>query len=153
MLVIVESLAWLLYTVVMHARHGQTVGKMVTKVRVVDFITESKISYRQAWLREGIPVILSLGILGYEIYLILTGALNPQNIANGQMFLNNHVLWLLTALPGLWFMAEILTMFTNTKRRALHDLIAGTVVIRTHLQEKAAPANAVSAAEPPLIMT
>jgi len=39
-LVVVESLTWLLYTVVMHARYGQTVGKMVTKVRVVDFRTE-----------------------------------------------------------------------------------------------------------------
>jgi hypothetical protein len=37
LLVIVESLAWLVYTVVMHARYGQTAGKMVTKVRVVDF--------------------------------------------------------------------------------------------------------------------
>src|ERR1019366_3529251 len=29
LLVVVESLAWLVYTVVMHARYGQTVGKMV----------------------------------------------------------------------------------------------------------------------------
>src|SRR3954452_12015903 len=35
LLMMVESLAWLVYTVVMHARYGQTVGKMVTKVQVV----------------------------------------------------------------------------------------------------------------------
>ena len=62
LLIIVESLAWLVYTVVMHARFGQTVGKMVTKVQVVDFRTEGRISWRQAWLREGIPMLLSLGL-------------------------------------------------------------------------------------------
>ena len=56
-LVIVGNLAWLFYTVLLHARYGQTVGKMVTKVRVVDFRTEGKISIRQAWLREGIPLL------------------------------------------------------------------------------------------------
>ena len=45
-LICIQSVAWLLYTVVLHARYGQTVGKMVTKVRVVDFRTEAKISWR-----------------------------------------------------------------------------------------------------------
>ena len=46
LLVTGENLAWLFYTVVMHARYGQTVGKMATKVRVVDFRTEGPISFR-----------------------------------------------------------------------------------------------------------
>jgi uncharacterized RDD family membrane protein YckC len=29
-----------------------------------------------------------------------------------------------------WFVAEILTMLSNEKRRAIHDFIAGTVVVR-----------------------
>jgi uncharacterized RDD family membrane protein YckC len=55
MVVTVESFAWLFYTVILHARYGQTIGKMVTHVRVVDFRTEGQISWKQAWLREGIP--------------------------------------------------------------------------------------------------
>jgi uncharacterized RDD family membrane protein YckC len=31
---------------------------------------------------------------------------------------------------GLWFLAEVVTMLTNEKRRALHDWIAGSVVVR-----------------------
>lgn len=42
----------------------------------------------------------------------------------------NKAFWILTALPSLWFVAEVLTMLTNEKRRALHDFIAGTVVIK-----------------------
>lgn len=142
LLVIVESLAWLLYTVTMHARYGQTVGKMVTKVRVVDFRTEGSISWRQAWLREGIPMVLSLGFLGWEVSLILTGSLSPSALASGEALAASRGFWLLTALPGLWFVAEILTMLTNKKRRALHDFLAGTVVVRTNTEDRIAEPSA-----------
>src|SRR5262249_46297132 len=122
-LVVVESLAWLGYTVVMHARYGQTVGKMVTKVRVVDFRTEGSISWLQAWLREGIPLVLSFGFVGWQVFLILSGNLSPGSVASGEALANSKGFWILTALPGLWFVAEVLTMLTNDKRRALHDFI------------------------------
>lgn len=138
MLVIVENLAWLIYTVVMHGRYGQTIGKIVTKVRVVDFRTEGKISFRQAWLREGIPVILSLGMVGYEVYAILTWSASPVAIDNDDGLAAGKSFWLLSSIPGLWFLAEVLTMLTNDKRRALHDFIAGTVVIRTNAAEETA---------------
>jgi uncharacterized RDD family membrane protein YckC len=35
--------------------------------------------------------------------------------------------WIFT----FWNVAEIVTMLTTAKRRALHDLIAGSVVVRT----------------------
>ena len=144
MLVIVESLAWLLYTVVMHGRYGQTIGKMVTKVRVVDFRTEGKISFRQAWLREGIPMILSLGLLGYEVFAILTWSASPRAIDNDEGLMTGKSFWLLSSIPGLWFLAEVLTMLTNDKRRALHDFIAGTVVIRTNTEEGTVQLDAAS---------
>jgi len=133
LLVIVPSLAWIPYTVLMHARYGQTVGKMVTKVRVVDFRTEGKISFRQAWLREGLPLLLSLVLLGYEVAAILSGRLTFGDTASVQALVTSRPFWLLSALPALWFVAEVLTMLTNAKRRALHDFIAGTVVVRTNI--------------------
>ncbi len=134
LLITVQSLVWLLYTVVMHGRYGQTVGKMVTKVRVVDFGTEGRISWRQAWLREGIPMLLSLGLVGWEVFLILTKGLNVSAFGNRGTLAATKGFWLLMALPSLWFLAEVLTMLTNRKRRALHDLIAGTVVVRTNIE-------------------
>jgi uncharacterized RDD family membrane protein YckC len=38
----------------------------------------------------------------------------------------NYLSWLSIA----WFLLEIVTMLTNEKRRALHDMIAGSVVIK-----------------------
>jgi uncharacterized RDD family membrane protein YckC len=148
LLVVVESLAWLVYTVVMHARYGQTVGKMVTKVRVVDFQTERSISWHQAWLREGIPMVLSFGFVGWQVFLILTGSLSPGAVASGEALTNSKGFWLLTALPGLWFVAEVLTMLTNDKRRALHDFIAGTLVVRTNTEDSIAQPDAAPNAGP-----
>ena len=78
-------------------------------------------------------MVLSLGVLGYEVFGVLTGRLAPAAIANGEALAANKALWLSTAIPGLWFLAEVLTMLTNEKRRALHDFIAGTVVVRTNI--------------------
>jgi uncharacterized RDD family membrane protein YckC len=143
MLVVIQNLAWLVYTVTMHARYGQTIGKMVTKVRVVNFRTEGKISWGQAWLRDGIPVLLSLGLVGYQVYELLSGRITPSALDNGETFNGNGPYWLLTGIPGLWFIAEVLTMLTNRKRRALHDFIAGTVVVRTNIDyESATPEKA-----------
>jgi uncharacterized RDD family membrane protein YckC len=119
--------------VALHARYGQTIGKMATKVRVVNFRTEGKISWARAWLREGIPLLLSLGFVGYEVYAILTGRITPSALENGQAYNENGSLWWLSVIPSLWFLAEVLTMLTNRKRRALHDFIAGTVVVRTNI--------------------
>ncbi len=134
--VIADSIVWLIYTAQMHAYYGQTVGKMATKVRVVDFRTEGNISLRQAWLRESIPVVVSLGLLGYQIAAIMTGEIEPRAIVSGKAYENNNTFLLLMALPGLWFLAEVLTMLTNDKRRAIHDFIAGTVVVRTNIEIK-----------------
>jgi uncharacterized RDD family membrane protein YckC len=133
LLLIVQNVAWLFYTVYMHARYGQTYGKMVCKVRVVDFPSEEAISFWQACLREGIPLAVSFGIVAYEVFAIASGALTSDAIAKGEIFRSKAFL-LLAALPVLWFLAEAITMLTNERRRALHDFIAGTVVVRTNLQ-------------------
>lgn len=133
LLLTVQNGAWLFYTVFMHARYGQTYGKMVCKVRVVDFPSEEAISFWQAFLREGIPLAVTFGIVAYEINAVSSGALTSDQIAKGVIFKSKAFL-LLAALPVLWFLAEAITMLTNEKRRALHDFIAGTVVVRTNVQ-------------------
>jgi uncharacterized RDD family membrane protein YckC len=138
-LMVIQQSAWLFYTIGMHAKYGQTVGKMVCKVKVVDFATEGPISLRQAVLREGIPAVASLALLGYEIYLVaVSGRSLP--IKDGNIVANGPF-WGAAMIPLAWFLAEVLTMLSNEKRRALHDMIAGTVVIRTNV----APRTAVSA--------
>ncbi len=128
-----RDLLWLAYTVLLHAKYGQTVGKRVCQVKVVDSRTEGPLTFRQALLRESIPLALGLGFAVYQIYALSRGTLSAVEIATGKMAdtLGSR---LLLALPLLWFVAEVITMLTNEKRRALHDYLAGTVVVRTNLQ-------------------
>lgn len=65
-----------------------------------------------------VPMILSLGLLGYEVFAVLTRRLAPGDLVNGQALMASKAFWLLMALPALWFVAEVLTMLTNDKRRA-----------------------------------
>lgn len=121
--IISYSIYWL-YSVLLHARYGQTLGKMVAKVSVLDVSEKYTPSFRQAMLRDsGYIAINSLALI-YAIYLILNG-LYVQGAEH-------------STLPGQilawcslgWFFLEIVTMLTNKKRRAFHDVIAGTVVVR-----------------------
>ncbi len=129
--VAVQAIAWIVYTVVMHRRFGQTVGKMATKVRVVDVRTGEGLSWRQALLREGIPMAFSLALLGHQVYLLATEQVAVRDIASGE-HLRSGSGSALVFIPMAWLAVEVLTALTNSRRRALHDLIAGTVVVRTN---------------------
>lgn len=126
-LFVTEEVALITYTVLMHAKYGQTVGKMGCKVRVVDFKKERAITPRQALLREGVPIAVVVPLFIYGLYMMHAGT--EQRVG----LVKNGAFWLISLVPLVWFVAEVVTMLTNEKRRALHDLIAGTVVIRTNL--------------------
>ena len=79
-------------------------------------------------------MVISIGIVGYEVIGVLTGRFEPSALATGEGLQASGIFWLVISLPMLWFFAEVITMLTNQKRRALHDFIAGTVVIRTNAQ-------------------
>jgi len=112
-----------LYTMYFHGVYGATIGKMATKIRVVDVITEQSITIRQAVIRDSIPFLITIIIIIYE-------PLSGDSMLNG----GSNKLTVLHTIYGLWFLAEIVTMLTNTKRRALHDFLAGTVVIRSTIR-------------------
>jgi uncharacterized RDD family membrane protein YckC len=120
---IISHSAYWVYSVLMHGYYGQTVGKMAAGIKVVD-ITETPISLRQAFLRDSVYA----GLSTIELILFLF-----QKFFSGNVELS--IMGLLANLIGLasfgWFLGEFVTMLTNEKRRALHDLIAGTVVVRT----------------------
>ncbi len=111
-----------LYTIYFHGMYGATIGKMITKVEVVDAISEGPITFKQAIMRDSPPIIISIIIL---LYAFTTG--NDISEDNFEHFSYMPMIAL------LWFLAEVITMLTNKKRRALHDYIAGTVVIRSNI--------------------
>ena len=110
------------YSICLNGRYGGTIGKLQCNLRILDNKTERPISYQQAILRDAVPLVLLLILCVYSIS-------NPAKFEDMTFALY------ISAAYGLWFLAEILTMLTNSKRRALHDYIAGTVVVRTNITE------------------
>ncbi len=116
---IATTLFFYAYSIHFHGTYGGTIGKLKCGIRVVDAKTEQPIGLRQAFMRDAVPLCLALGLYVYAF--TLRGEESFEE--------STYVAWV-PALFGFWFLAEILTMLTNEKRRALHDFIAGTVVIR-----------------------
>ena len=117
------------YSVYLHGRFGQTVGKMVTRVRVVNALTEEPITVRHALLRDCVPILISIPLLIYNSYLLLI-----ESPVRESSTINELANWTFY-IGGIWWLVEIITMLTNNKRRAVHDFIAGTVVVRTNIDE------------------
>ncbi len=117
------------YSILMHARYGQTIGKCVCKIKIIDHLTDTPINLNQAVLRDS-------GLLIGLLYAV--AALKGEDIRPDELTLTGTA----AMVAGIWFVLEIITMLLNKKRRALHDLIAGTVVVRTSIAEDhpAAPA-------------
>lgn len=119
--------AYWLYSVLMHGFYGQTLGKKALGVVVLD-LSEKPISMKQSFLRDSFFIAINSAALILMIYLTLTGRRQvlpdePVSFADPELILGIASLF--------WFLAEILTCLTNKKRRALHDFIAGTVVVNT----------------------
>jgi uncharacterized RDD family membrane protein YckC len=117
--------AYWVYSVALHAYRGQTVGKKWMFIKVMDLSEHRIPSVRQALLRDIGAIIPNSLALIYFIYLVSTRTYTEPL---GQ---SNH--WPIIVLGSanlLWFFLEVVTMLTNSKRRALHDVIAGTVVVR-----------------------
>ena len=115
--------AYLLYSIWMHGKYGQTLGKMACKVIVLD-VSEMPLSMKQAVVRNIYSVVAVPIHLVINIPLIIRG-IDITKRANWSV--SDRIL---VYLGMAWFATEVVTVLANRKRRALHDFIAGSVVIR-----------------------
>jgi uncharacterized RDD family membrane protein YckC len=127
--VISYSAAWL-YSVLLHAWHGQTLGKMAMDVQVLDLSEGRTPTLGQAFLRDAFYIVVQVCSLAYFIHIVLVHKYTGDKQVPG-------VLGRVLGFAGLgWFLLEILSMLTNSKRRAFHDFIAKTVVLKVPQTER-----------------
>lgn len=117
--IIFYSFSYYGYSILMHARYGQTIGKRICRIAVLD-LSLAPLRAGQAVRRDLVPMVLTA-----------TGLL-LQALAGDEA---STLVVLFSFTWSIWMLLELLTMFTNVKRRALHDLIAGSVVVRVRPQD------------------
>lgn len=131
---IVSLLIVLTFEVFLVARYGGSPGKLASGLRILD-VSLGAASARQALIRA-LPNVL-VGVLRIASTVVVVGALGAQLHQLEGIELQNAVraatpAWAnyLSVIAGIWFFAEFASMMSNDQRRALHDQIAGTVVVK-----------------------
>ncbi|MEI6712626.1 MAG: RDD family protein [Verrucomicrobiota bacterium] len=122
------------YTFYFLSKRGQTIGKQAICIRVVN-IDGSKITQTTAFRRcivdlcigiiSTIGALWGIACISPEEFVSLTWT--TRNLAI-QKFQPNFIRWVDIA-STIWVCSEVLVVIFNVKKRALHDFIAGTVVI------------------------
>ncbi len=125
--VIFSSFNYAAYRVVFHGILGQTPGKKIFKVKVMD-ISGAKLTFKQAFMRESVTIFLAATTYILFIPQILKGSYPSSNtdIASSSGF---EII--LFCLSIIWTISLGITMLTCNKQRAAHDFIAGSVVKKT----------------------
>jgi uncharacterized RDD family membrane protein YckC len=116
-----------LYSIFFHYKFGRTFGKWIMRIKVIDHSETKLLSLKQAFLRDSVYVVIQLiGFLYFLYKVAATGDLDLI-IMDYRNFIDYSFL--------AWMLLELLSMLTNEKRRAIHDRLAGSVVIIAKPQE------------------
>jgi uncharacterized RDD family membrane protein YckC len=123
-------MAWALvvYRILMHGFWGQTIGKMATRVKVYDK-SGQPLSMQKAVLREIVPILERLLLLMLLLFPLLGYSELPFNEIPAPTWLPNWASgWL--SIGTVWYLLNGVVALLNRRRRAIHDFIAGSVVLR-----------------------
>jgi uncharacterized RDD family membrane protein YckC len=112
----------LFYSIFLHFKFGQTIGKWLTGVKVIDISELRKMSFKQSIIRDSFYLVTEIFALLYFAYLFF------RTSQTGDLFEEYRDF---TTYPTLiWTLLELISMLTNSKKRAVHDFLAKSVVVR-----------------------
>lgn len=100
------------YAVLMHKYFGKTIGKLIFNLKVTDLSGEKPSLFR-ALVRETLPLMANILLIismfgGYDKF---------YQMVFGMIIFS-------------WILAEIISVSLTETNRSIHDLVAGTIVIR-----------------------
>lgn len=129
-----------MYTVYLHARFGGTFGKLAVGIRVTR-PDGNRIGWNQAWRRSSVDIAIAFLVLVSEVWAIFqvdwtqVAALGSDERTTRLQ--EGSPLWdrAIDVLQTVWLYGEVLVVLFNKRKRALHDFIGGTVVIKKQFVE------------------
>jgi uncharacterized RDD family membrane protein YckC len=141
---ITSSILFAMYTVYFNARFGGTPGKLAVGIRITK-PDGSRINWNDAWKRSSVDLVFSSVALIVDVFDVLgltqvdtEGYASVGWMERAQMVMAHAPAWYATfsILQQVWICSEVVVVLFNKRKRALHDFIAGTVVIHKKFAEQ-----------------
>jgi uncharacterized RDD family membrane protein YckC len=127
-------IAW--YAIYLVKRNGGTPGKRILDLKIV-MLDGSPVTAKAAVIRYSVQITVAalssvgMAFAGFNLsadeFAGLGYLQKMQALSASAPAWNTVVTWVAQA----WYLVAAIVMLCNAKRRALHDFLAGTVVIRT----------------------
>ena len=123
------------YYVIFNATYGGTIGKLLLGIQITK-INGVKIGYKEAFKRSSVDILLTLPLLVITYFALLK--VNQQDYLIADIIVKDELLrvfypsweWMINRAIDIWVWSEFVVLLLNERRRALHDFIAGTIVIK-----------------------
>jgi uncharacterized RDD family membrane protein YckC len=127
----VYQLLYVAYQAFFHAKYGATPGKMVFKMKVVNE-DYSKIDLFTALKRISVEAVLqgALALLAINMFLTMRQNFAFANMMDFAKTIQVGPYHTVNMLEAGWDYVGIMSCLFTIKRKAVHDFIAGTIVIR-----------------------
>jgi len=130
--------------------YGGTPGKLLLKIKIAK-VDGGDVGYKEAMLRYSVLFSISLVMSA----ALIPVALEMTDTEYFSMGWQERPLYMVERAPSwhnianiamnIWIWSEFIVMLTNKKRRALHDFIAGTVVVHEESLNKSSQQDASEA--------
>ncbi len=146
LILLVATFSFVAYSVYFNYRYGGTIGKLCVGIRIT-LPNGSRIGLKNALLRSLVDFIFAvclflcalmsavkIGMNGFELF---------QFISNVELLVSEYPSWsqYLSWGEDAWYLSELLVLLLNRYKRAIHDYMAGTVVINRKFVEQGIAAH------------
>lgn len=123
------------YNIYLPKKYRGTPGKLIAGIKIIK-INGKPIGWKEAILRHSVLFILTI----FSVIVMIISLLKAnETVFNSLGWLKQtEYLMSLAAIPfmvhawtsNIWIYSEFIVLLTNKRKRAVHDFIAGTVIVR-----------------------
>jgi uncharacterized RDD family membrane protein YckC len=124
------------YNILLLGWFGQTVGKKALGIRV-ELLHSPGLTWKAAFLRHSVDLLFALLMIASWMSVLIDSSAGSLATVKYYPLLktkNVQFIWV-NRLWIVWLWGQLFSMMLNSRRRALHDYIAGTWVIQTRLAQ------------------
>jgi uncharacterized RDD family membrane protein YckC len=123
------------YYIYLPKKYGGTPGKLIAGMKIIKLNGES-IDWKEAILRHSILLVLTL----FSVIMMTSCLLSADETTFNSLGWFERSQYLMSLSPvffliytwtsNLWIYSEFIVLLTNKRKRAIHDYIAGTVIVK-----------------------